>query len=296
MNKNNRSSLIGAFAKAYHFLNSAEKIFRDSLAKNLFSDEEYESLSVSLSKSAALFNPSLLGGSEEALKWFMNTVISPLPLARGIFAQKALERAVSIGAKQYIIFNSGYDTFAHRQPSWAKGINIFELDRPALIYDKQTRLRKAGLSIPPNLFYSPYSLTQPFHMLLNTHKKYNFKRRCLASFLGSTYYISKSDFKAFLLSVNSIIPHGSSIIFDYPHRELSENSKSIFQHGKHKRMPAYYSYFEIESLLSDCGFLIYEHMTDKDMAGLYFSTYNRLCCKNNIVPPPDVFYCLAVKK
>ena len=89
----------------------------------------------------SFFNPSFSGSKEEALKWITDQYLSPSPLGRAAFAETALETAVRIGAKQYLIFGAGYDSFAYRQPEWASHIQIFELDRFILLQDKQRRLK-----------------------------------------------------------------------------------------------------------------------------------------------------------
>ncbi len=39
--------------------------------------------------------------------------------------------AVRAGIGQYVILGAGLDTFAYRQPGWAAGLRIFEVDQPA---------------------------------------------------------------------------------------------------------------------------------------------------------------------
>ena len=59
--------------------------------------------------------PSLLGEDQlpdEALRWIVEHQLAPTPLARASFAETALENAVRLGARQYLILGAGYDTFA----------------------------------------------------------------------------------------------------------------------------------------------------------------------------------------
>ena len=57
-----------------------------------------------------------------------------------------------------------------------------------------------------------------------------------------------------------------------------------------------YSYKEIENILSENDFLIYEHLNDLEMTNNYFENYNVLNPNNKITAPKGVAYCLAVKK
>jgi O-methyltransferase involved in polyketide biosynthesis len=47
-----------------------------------------------------------------------------------------------------VILGAGVDTFAYRQPDWAKAIIIFEIGHPATQGDKRERLAKSGVMSP----------------------------------------------------------------------------------------------------------------------------------------------------
>lgn len=66
--------------------------------------------------------------------------------------------------------------------------------------------------------------------------------------------------------------------------------------GAGEEMKAEYSYREIEKMLENCGFLIYEHLNDKEMTETYFELYNILNPEHRMHAPTGVNYCLAVKK
>lgn len=52
-------------------------------------------------------------------------------VVRSRFAEDRLAAAVDRGIRQYVILGAGLDTFAYRQPAWAGGLRIFEVDQPA---------------------------------------------------------------------------------------------------------------------------------------------------------------------
>ena len=140
MNQKSMTALISAFSRAYHSLNNEVTIFNDSIARQLLTDEEYHQVAKIMCDGIGFFNPSFMGEPDQALRWIVDNQLSPTPLGRAAFAENSLERAVQIGAKQYLIFGAGYDTFAYRQPSWANTLEIFEIDHPATANDKQERL------------------------------------------------------------------------------------------------------------------------------------------------------------
>ena len=63
-----------------------------------------------------------------------------------------------------------------------------------------------------------------------------------------------------------------------------------------ERMKARYTYEELEILLSDGGFLIYEHLDAEEATDAFFREYNEKNMGHEIKAPKGVGYCLAVKK
>lgn len=63
-----------------------------------------------------------------------------------------------------------------------------------------------------------------------------------------------------------------------------------------EKMLASYSVTELEQLLSDCGFLIYEHLTPDEITEQYFKKYNQANPEHIITAFDNVNYCLAMRK
>ena len=61
-------------------------------------------------------------------------------------------------------------------------------------------------------------------------------------------------------------------------------------------MAAAYEYREMERLLGDCGFLIYEHLDEKEATERFFERYNCVYLNQPMSAPRGVHYCLAVRK
>jgi methyltransferase (TIGR00027 family) len=79
-------------------------------------------------------------------------------LVRSRYAEDRLADAVQRGMRQYVLLGAGLDTFAYRQPAWAPELRIFEVDHAASQRDKQARLRRAGIAVPPNVRYAAADL------------------------------------------------------------------------------------------------------------------------------------------
>lgn len=82
-----------------------------------------------MSEEIMFFNPTFYRTQSEAIKWIVDNQLSPSPLGRDAFCESHLQKAVQTGEKHYTILASGYNSFAYRQPEWAKKINIFEVDQ-----------------------------------------------------------------------------------------------------------------------------------------------------------------------
>lgn len=304
MEQKSMTALVSAFARAYHQINNQERIFNDSVAKLILSDQEYDQIAGSMTRGINFFNPSFVGTAAEALRWIVDNQLSPTPLGRGIFAEKALENSMNLGTEQYLILAAGYDTFGYRQPKWGEKLQIFELDRPVTIQDKQRRLETAGIQIPNNVHFVPSDLTKDdweddlLRMTVFDQKKISF-----CSLLGISYYLSKEAFETILNKLKRLIPKDSTIAFDYPDEYTftdkagARTKKQLaLAGGANEKMLAGYSYSELEKLLSDNGFLISKHLLPNEITKKYFENYNKANPSNIITAFDNVNYCLAMRK
>lgn len=78
---------------------------------------------------------------------------------RSRHAEDRLRDEVRAGARCYVLVGAGFDTFAYRQPSWAKGLRIVEIDHPATQQAKHQMLAAAELTLPENLSYAGVDFT-----------------------------------------------------------------------------------------------------------------------------------------
>jgi methyltransferase (TIGR00027 family) len=74
---------------------------------------------------------------------------------RSRIAEDCLERAVASGVKQYVVLGAGLDSFAHRQPAWARCVRIVEIDHPLSQEFKIGLVKSRGLGTPGNVSYLP---------------------------------------------------------------------------------------------------------------------------------------------
>ncbi|MDO5112314.1 MAG: class I SAM-dependent methyltransferase [Clostridia bacterium] len=303
MEQKSMTALVSAFSRAYHARTREVKIYDDTLAAQLLTKEEYAQIGKRMAGGAQFFFPGFDGGEDAALRRIVDEQLSPSPLGRAAFANNALRTAVRTGTGQYVILGAGYDTFAYRQPEWAKGLAIFELDHPATAADKQARLAHAGLAVPENIHFLQADLTtEGWQAALSGHPAFDQTKLTLCSLLGLTYYLSRESFSALLAALSGLLCKGSALVFDYPDEnngteKAGERAKkqALLASGAKEAMLAGYSYKAMERLLAAHGFLIYEHLTPEEISAQYFAAHNQADPAHAMTAFDNVNYCLAVR-
>lgn len=295
MEEKNRTALVSCFARCYHYKKNKYRIFSDTMAGKMLSEEEYNKIALNMVNGIQFFNPNFKGSKEEALRWIVDNQLSPSVLGRSAFCEKALANAIQLGCREYLILASGYDTFAYRNN--IENLKVFEIDKPEMIEDKIKRLSRSGIDYTKVNFIK-CDFTDKNWIIKIKNSNYDESKLTFSSLLGISYYITKEEFAFLIQNLSTILCDGSSIVFDYPTYNESEETKRNEKLAKqaNEEMKAKYTYKEIESVLEKWGFLIYEHLDDKEITNTYFEKFNLLNPNHKIIAPQGVSYCLAVKK
>ncbi|OAB41701.1 class I SAM-dependent methyltransferase [Paenibacillus glacialis] len=304
MENKSLTALVSAFSRAYHAQQNQIKIFDDQLARQLITDEEFKNISSNMSQAIAFFQPEFVGSQEQALREIVDHQLSPSPLGRAAFAEQTLEVAATLSARQYLIFAAGYDTFAYRQPKWATNLQIFEIDHPATAADKRRRVSALQLDVPSNIHYISADFREPdWQSSVLACPAFDPSLISFSSLLGISYYLSKDVFKHLLSAIASLVPSGSSIVFDYPDEQTFTSQageraqKQVMMAARAgEPMQASYSYSELEEMLEEVNLLIYQHLTPAEITEELFKTYNDSQPSYKIKAFDNVNYCLAVKR
>jgi len=298
------TALVSAYARAYHHEHNQVTVFADTLAKRMLQQEEYAGIGQAMAQGISFFNPSFTGTEAEALRWIVDHQLSPTTLGRAAFCERSLEAAVRVGARQYVILGAGYDTFAYRQPPWAQGLRIFELDHPATAEEKSRRLTAAALEPPDNLQRIAVDFNdQSWPLKLSECRAFDQLAVTFCSLLGVSYYLPETSLTAMLQALGGLLPPGSAVVFDYPDElsytdhagERSRKQIQLAQEANEAMLPGY-SYPQMEALLAECGFLIYEHLTPEEITRHYFADYNRANPLHPMSAMDNVNYGLAVRR
>ncbi|MDY3071290.1 MAG: class I SAM-dependent methyltransferase [Eubacteriales bacterium] len=302
MEQRSMTALMCAYIRAYHAKNHSVCVFRDPLAERLLSAEEYEGISGHLAHGIRFFEPDFAGSREAALRRIVDGELAPSPLARAAYAEEVLENECRLGARQVLLPGAGYDTFAFRQPDWARGLEIFELDHPATADDRCRRLARAGIEYPANAHLLRTELAGDAWTAALAEAGFDPAKRTVCAMLGLVYYLDKPAFARMLGSLGAILADGSALVFDYPDEDARQDAESAsgrrirLAEGAGETMAAEYGYAEMERLLEGAGFRIYEHLTPPEIEKRFFAAYNRENPGHPMCAPPHVRFCLAVRK
>lgn len=295
-NKTSITALMSSFGRAFHAENEEHPVFVDDLAKNLMTEEEYTAVQNYILGGAQFFEPDMDFSKvepKEVLRRIVNVHIAPSPLCRQAYTEQALKIALLTGTKQYVILGAGMDTFAFRNDKF----KVFEVDHPLTQKDKIERIKRAGWLVPENLRFVSVDFTNDNLTECLIISGFDPSVKSFFSWLGVTYYLSKSAIDNMLSALSKICAEGSTLVFDYPDEHFFDAPEKRVQNtimmakAGGEPMQSSFSYRELEKMLEKHGFLIYELLSPEDVqrniinkAGADMKAFEH------------VNYCLAVKK
>ena len=299
-NKSSITALMSAFGRAFHAENEEHPVFNDYLAKELMTEEEYKAVEEYILGGAQFFEPEIIPSLQEQknlLRRIVNVHISPSPLCRAAYTERALKTDVLTGARQYVILGAGLDTFAFRETEFVSKYKVFEVDHPLTQADKLNRISRAGWTLPENLKFVPVDFAEDNIADKLTESGFDKSAKSFFSWLGVTYYLSLEGIEKTLASLSEICADGSSLVFDYPDEKFFDSAENrvrntiMMAKAGGEPMKSAFSYTELEKLLEKHGFLIYDLLTPADIqkdiidkAGADMTAFEH------------VNYCLAARK
>lgn len=190
-------------------------------------------------------------------------------LIRSRFAEDYLAEAVAHGIKQFVILGAGMDTFAYRQPAWADGLQIFELDHPASQTVKRRKLEVAKIPIPSHLEYIEVDFENDSLPSVLARSHFNFNEPAFFSCLGVLMYLTEKVVDDILEFVASM-PRSSEIVFSFANQGDSQpsvierNAEAVGEPWLTKFQPE-----ELEQKLHNLGFSDIQFLTPQMIAERY---------------------------
>ena len=223
----------------------------------------------------------LMGATPEVMAERADRLQSPRARAlrahvvmRTRFAEDQLEGAVARGVRQYVLLGAGMDTFAYRQPPWAKRIRIFEVDQPATQGVKRRHVTFANIPVRENLSY--VSIDFEAEALSDGLRRggVQLNEPAFFAWLGVTMYLTEPAIDAVLQTI-AAFPHSSEIVFTFaqPREATDVTDEPTLAELAASMGEPWVTYFEPEALhakLLSLGFSTVEFLTPVDAAMRYF--------------------------
>lgn len=193
---------------------------------------------------------------------------------RSRFAEDALGTAVENGAEQYVLLGAGLDTFAYRQPAWARSLAIVEVDHPASQGAKCAALAAAGIEIPANLRFAGIDFERETLAAGLARAGVDTAKHTFFSWLGVTMYLTRDAIEATLRAVLTF-PKGSEIVFTFaqpnpdaesPGAKLAEGAASLGE--------PWISYFtpdDVGTMLRSLGFSDARFLSREEAVRRYYA-------------------------
>lgn len=148
-------------------------------------------------------------------------------ILRTRYCEDALEAAVGRGVRQYVILGAGMDGFALRQPPFARGVEVFEIDHPATQNLKRQRLHECGVTLPGTLHFVPADLSkEQIHTAL-THSIWSRTEPTFFSWLGVTQYLTHEANLATLQGIADCSAPGSELVLTYLDQGELDHGESV---------------------------------------------------------------------
>jgi methyltransferase (TIGR00027 family) len=171
---------------------------------------------------------------------------------RNRYAEDCLREAVSRGVQQYVLLGAGYDTFAYRQPEWAAGLTVFEVDHPVTQEAKRELLAARGVGLPGNLKFVGVNFESETLRAGLERAGFDFSAPAFFSCLGVLVYLDEKAIRGIFDFVGSLA-RGSEIVFTFSQPAAALDAKELESRAKiqatvNEMGEPWRSYFEPEKL------------------------------------------------
>jgi methyltransferase (TIGR00027 family) len=262
-NSASRTALATAYLRAAHqILDGTPLLFADPVALPLLGPQAAGEIAAALPRYQSPFGRGLR--SHVCL--------------RARFAEDKLADAAARGVRWYVLVGAGFDTFALRQPDWARALRILEIDHPATQDAKLTMMAKAGFAMADNVrFLSADFMRQSLAEILARCEIPADDGVCF-SCLGVSMYLDATEVEAMLAAMAAASRDVSlTLSFTQPTQERFYGDVQMAKYvaGLGEPFLSLFTPDEIADKLASHGFLRQEFLTREKARRDYFTPPRR---------------------
>jgi methyltransferase (TIGR00027 family) len=231
-NNSSQTALATAYLRASHqIIDFGPKVLVDPIALTILGPDAEERIRGSKDK--------YLSPEVKALRAHV--------VLRSRYTEDRLESSIERGICQYILVGAGFDTFAFRQPLWASGLRIIEVDHPDTQRLKQSKISNAGIAIPENVAFVGINFEQESLEEGLVRAGVCTDKPTFFSWLGVTMYLTEAAIDATLRCM-AAFPGKSEAVITFRQQPPAQSTAS---HGLAERVSEagepFVSHFTCES-------------------------------------------------
>ncbi|MGA3137195.1 MAG: SAM-dependent methyltransferase [Terracidiphilus sp.] len=200
-------------------------------------------------------------------------------IARTRYMDAAFQKALDDRFEQIVFFGAGFDTRAVRFQSELGSTQVFELDVPITQAAKIERYRQRGLAVPPNLKFVAIDFDK--QSIPEKLSQFGFRggERCLFILEGVLMYLLPASVDSTFRTLEALGGKGSLVVFDYVRASVLRGDRTAYGEAAVTRAVDKVNeqwHFglepgQMESFLSNYGFLMNDHRNARGLEQLYFA-------------------------
>lgn len=199
-------------------------------------------------------------------------------VARARFIEDLVVERAAQGVGQYVVLGAGLDTFAQRRPDVAaRGLRVFEVDRPGPQAWKRQRLKDLGAGAPEWLRFVPVDFEGDWWGRL-VEAGLDPGRPAVVASAGVTMYLTREAVAAMFRLVAGLAP-GSTLVTTFlrPLEDVEPEERAqlqVAERGARAAGTPFLSFFrppELLSLARETGFHEARHVSAADLERRYFA-------------------------
>jgi methyltransferase (TIGR00027 family) len=222
-------------------------------------------------------SPEEIRANEALFRQRVNVLRRSAFVLRSRFAEDRLAEAAANGVSQYVVLGAGLDTFAYRQPAYARKLRIFEVDHPASQAWKQDCLARRGIALPPNLAFVAVDFERDRLAEHLARAGFEASAPAFLSWLGVVQYLGEPAIEETLRFVAGLAPRSAiTLSFCVPDDLLSGEDLEVARRGvaicaaQDEPWVSRYRPEDLGALATRLGFSSTDHLTPEVAAHRYF--------------------------
>ena len=216
-----------------------------------------------------------------ARQWLMQKVPGNYEffLARTAWFDEVVREALQANTPQIVFLGAGYDSRPYRLRHLIRETRIFELDIGPTQRRKRQALEQANMPVPEQVTFVSVNFTRDRLEEVLTAAGFDKTLQTLFVWEGVAYYLPAEAVDRTLDFVRLNSPAGSILCFDY----LADAPDMLDRYGVKESMAAMQTTYlaepvqsrieegTIEAFLSERGYSLLEHLTEKDLETRYLT-------------------------